>query len=151
MRLRTLTAVLVSVVWVVIFLVLSAAPMIRLYRSIAFSAPSGRPRRPLLDTQGEAPDPPSGGHDPQQRPRTGNVRSSSQWRLPVGGPRFRGARGLCFLGADFDGRDRLKIDAMAGAAETTPALKATDDPPRVEGDAERRVVVDLDFVEPEYD
>jgi hypothetical protein len=28
---------------------------------------------------------------------------------------------------------------------------ATDDQPRVEGDAERRVVVDLDFVEPEYD
>ncbi len=27
---------------------------------------------------------------------------------------------------------------------------ATDHPPRVEGDAERRVVVDLDVVDPEY-
>ena len=48
----------------------------------------------------------------------------------------------------------LESEPPAFAAPRGPPLlagleaSATDDPPRVEGDAERRVVVDLDFVEP---
>jgi len=51
----------------------------------------------------------------------------------------------------------LESEPPAFAAPRGPPLldgleaSATHDQPRVEGDAERRVVVDLDFVEPEYD
>jgi DNA-binding transcriptional LysR family regulator len=51
----------------------------------------------------------------------------------------------------------LESEPPAFAAPRGPPLlagleaSATADQPRVEGDAERRVVVDRDFVEPEYD
>ena len=42
-------------------------------------------------------------------------------------------------------------DVWHAVAGSELEASATDDQPQVEGDAERWVVVDLDFVEPEYD